>query len=1134
MIMPIEDGGSISPSPFLNDRIIDQMNLKPGAKQIFLNAMEHGCITPQEISGMIPTASVKDRTKLKETIQQITKLLVSINVKIQIEVTHTHTHVHKHTHEVQQTPKPRKARIKPVELNPEEEEKLEKLFPKGSEAFSDKEINPEPDEIPEASTIEEDEPTETDVMLAFDDSARVNFYYRRIRQYPLLSSEEEVELAKLTENGDIAARNKFMLHNLRLVLKIARQYINRGLDYDDLVQEGNIGLLTATERFDYRKGFKFSTYAYWWIRQHIARAVMDFGGTVRMPCHAHETRNKIVRKMGELAAELEREPTVDEISMATGIDIDIIKRTLTYLRFTYQSLDEIIESHHHKSEGSDATYGDSMPDPSAMDPLTFVESREKLQEESESIQILLATLRTLNLPDRNKDVFKAYYSLDGVSEGLTLEDIGLRYGVTRERIRQLNEKVWDELQAAGITMDDADLTVQLNRIDELDKIVGEQTVFKETTEQLERAQENQTLEYRIAPDFHYDIQAIEITPALIVEIVACAYGITVESVKQRREWKYIWTRNIAAHLMHLDLGMQFPEIQAFFGTQMSEKRYRSSVIRLAESSNMQSDVEKIRSVYRKLIRVPEVMPLVQSTARILDNSTHYTVTEGVVWDRIVETVFSGIAAETGVTVVDIKGKDRHQRLAKARQLATYILRTDFLVSRDIVATVFDTDGSTVRYNQLQAQAELETNLSLRATVQKVRNSYSLTMYDSSLMELRKAQEILFPKQLTEAKIVRDGLPKDSDEHAQWSGLIEKSEPQKPIAEPTDVKVTDTCWSTIVQTVLRGVGQETGFTSEDLIGSRKFRKLTAARRVAVYILYSDFLAKKTEEIAVVFGFYDGTILHPLLKKVEKELKNDGGLRALIEKVRDSYTLAFYSSSLPELQKRQKHLFPKQLPEAKVIRDTLYQPLTSMQALLLALDESDRNKSVFSTRYGLDGSFKINTLEEVGERHENITRERVRQITSSVWEKLKSKPGSPFSFAEEFEKNIADWNGWNEIIRASEPLIPAIPDHDVPSKPEPAMKSIGKASFETIVSAVAQTNEITSDEIIGRSGGPKIVLSRDIAMYLLHKDMEMPIKEIASRLTRSEAGIKRSIQSIEVLLEAEKEARKEIKLIRKLYS
>lgn len=847
MIMHTEDGDMAS--SFLNDQTINQMNLRPEAKQILLNARDRGSITPQEISNMVPTALIKNRAKLKETIRQITELLASINVKITIEVTHTHVHMHKHMLEAEQTPKLKKTKTKLAQANldPEEEGELKKLFLEDPEVFSDAEIEPKPDELPEIITSEGSSRVE---MFASEDSEDINFYYRQAKQRPLLTPQEEVELAKLVENGNVAARNKLVLHNLRLVLSIARKYLNRGLDYDDLVQEGNIGLLTAVEKFDYRKGFRFSTYAFWWIRQKIARAIMELSGIVRIPCHAQETRNRVLCKMKELAKELGREPTVNEISAATNIDTTTINQTLTLLRFTYQSLDEIITSNWHKNEGEDQTYGDHMSDEAAMGPITFMETKEKLEEESESVQILLATLRNLTLPDRYKKIFKAYYSLDGVSEGLTLEDIGLRYGVTRERIRQINLRVWDELQAAGIKMDDADLMSQISRIDELNKIVGKQTMLKETVEQLKRARRKTTLEHRITPNFQFNLQTTEITPDLIVEIVACAYGVDIQGVRRQREWKYIWARNIAAYLMHTDLGMQFSEIQTFFGeTQMSERRYHSIVMHLTGSQNMMSDIENIRSVYRKL-------------------------------------------------------KKNHGQLLKPEA----------------------------------SQPTPHKNGSRQETAEKI---------------------------------------------------------------------------------LRVISVQSGISNEALLGKHRYKNLVLMRHIAMYLLRVDFKFTGTE-IARIFNMDHGSA-YTLLKRAEARLISDPRIQIIIENIRSSY--------------------------------------------------SSSSESVVDNKTGIQQD-------------------------------------------------------------SLKPKIATRLDCKIPSKP--AEKSTEKTSFETIVSAVAQTNGIESGEIISRSGSLNIVLARDISMYLLHKDLKMSVREIASRLKRSQAGVKRSIESIEVLLEVEKGARKEIKSIRKLYS
>jgi len=257
----------------------------------------------------------------------------------------------------------------------------------------------------------------------------VRMYLREIGKIPLLTPEEEVELAKRIEAGDLEAKKKLMAANLRLVVSIAKKYIGRGMLFLDLIQEGNLGLSRAAEKFDYRKGFKFSTYATWWIRQAITRAIADQARTIRIPVHMVETINKLIRVSRQLVQKLGREPTAEEIAKEMGIDAE---RVAEIQRIAQEpvSLETPI------GEEEDSQLGDFLEDKELLSP-DDAAANQLLREELENMIDELAP--------REREVLRLRFGLED-GHPYTLEEVGRRFGVTRERIRQIEAKALRKLR----------------------------------------------------------------------------------------------------------------------------------------------------------------------------------------------------------------------------------------------------------------------------------------------------------------------------------------------------------------------------------------------------------------------------------------------------------------------------------------------------------------------------------------------------------------------------------------------------------------------------------------------------------------------------------------------------------------
>src|SRR5690606_13553270 len=274
---------------------------------------------------------------------------------------------------------------------------------------------------------EDDSPMDAPGGVSIDDPVRM--YLKEIGRVPLLTAEEEVELAKRIEQGDEEARRRLAEANLRLVVSIAKRYVGRGMLFLDLIQEGNMGLLKAVEKFDYRKGFKFSTYATWWIRQAITRAIADQARTIRIPVHMVETINKLIRVQRQLLQELGREPTPEEIAEQMGIDGDKVREILKIAQ-------EPVSLETPIGEEEDSHLGDFIEDEDALAPAE-VASSTLLREQLEDV------LDTLS--PREKRVLRLRFGLDD-GRARTLEEVGQVFGVTRERIRQIEAKALRKLR----------------------------------------------------------------------------------------------------------------------------------------------------------------------------------------------------------------------------------------------------------------------------------------------------------------------------------------------------------------------------------------------------------------------------------------------------------------------------------------------------------------------------------------------------------------------------------------------------------------------------------------------------------------------------------------------------------------
>ena len=311
----------------------------------------------------------------------------------------------------------------------------QRCMDEGIEIIDDADVGAEDDAADFADDLEDKDETDADVDIdlsvpegvALDDPVRM--YLKEIGRVPLLTVEEEVDLARRMEAGDESARHRLEEANLRLVVSIAKRYVGRGMMFLDLIQEGNLGLLKAVEKFDYSKGYKFSTYATWWIRQAITRAIADQARTIRIPVHMVETINKYIRVSRQLLQELGRDPTPEEIAHRMGLSVARVREIMKISQ-------EPVSLETPIGEEEDTHLSDFIEDEAAPDPADAA-SMLLLKEQISEVLTTLAP--------REAEVLRLRFGLvDGRSR--TLEEVGQNFGVTRERIRQIEAKALRKLR----------------------------------------------------------------------------------------------------------------------------------------------------------------------------------------------------------------------------------------------------------------------------------------------------------------------------------------------------------------------------------------------------------------------------------------------------------------------------------------------------------------------------------------------------------------------------------------------------------------------------------------------------------------------------------------------------------------
>lgn len=572
-----------------------EQGLRRGARKILIKAQRRGSMSPEEVVDLLPVAVAADDKRLSRAIDKVAALLDVLGITIRIS-------------------RPRKLRKGNGRVSYAKK-------PRGQES----ELKSEDERVPE-------------FVSEKSDNGTVSPYYRQACQYPLLPPEVVIALSKrVRQKKDVRARNKLMVHNLRLSLKIAQWYMGRGVDYDDLVQEGNLGLMKAAERFDGRKGFQFSTYAIWWIRQYITRAIADFSRLIRMPVHAHHLHAKVMKAARTLAGELEREPTVEEVAARSGVSSETVNKVFTALQVPIVSLDAVIDF-----EDGETTAADFVPDRKLLSPIRVLEAKEELESATSEVRVLLTVLKCLGESERDLEIFKMTYGIgDDGRDDHTIDSIGHAVGLSRGISYMVRTRAWGKAHAVGIVLCHETLEKEIGRIRTLEDLVGKKTSFRITSADMEQARKiihsspspslpveedeidkgslpvslvsaghdatDQPLSGHASDDVHPDVHF-----EAIVKAVERYSGVRAEVIRKRgRSAKVALARQVAMYLVREDLQWSFPRIGlAFDGRDHTTVMHNCEMVEvlIKESRLAKREIDEIRALTRKQLRQLKLRP----------------------------------------------------------------------------------------------------------------------------------------------------------------------------------------------------------------------------------------------------------------------------------------------------------------------------------------------------------------------------------------------------------------------------------------------------------------------------------------------------------------------------------------------
>lgn len=436
---------------------------QPKAFQILEAARSRGRITTEEIAATLPVGAIRDRELFSSLVTEIGEYLQISHIEI---VSGAKEQVHKKEHPLIRTPK------LALVSSQKEPVLITKNRPKRRAQESGLLPSTEPDCY---ESLSETEKSAAESQYVIDILSQ---YYKEVGKLRLLTAAEEIELTRrIQEENDLDARNTLVSHNLRFVVWTAKRFIWSGLPLEDLIQEGNIGLITAAEKFDYRKGYRFTTYAGWWVRQSIGRSI-QYEGLIRLPAYIQELRRKILSAVEEIADETNDLPSEEAIAVKLKLSVSTVKKSLHAMKMDIIPLDEGINS--PENGGGPVLLEEALADPNAVNPIITLEATQELLSTCSTISNAFEIMRSKpGYSERNMRIFKTLYGLDSTWEEKTLEEAGKEFGISRERVRQIVAKIWKGLTEAGMDFDYEKLRQHLWRIGELEKLANAAVRFEE-------------------------------------------------------------------------------------------------------------------------------------------------------------------------------------------------------------------------------------------------------------------------------------------------------------------------------------------------------------------------------------------------------------------------------------------------------------------------------------------------------------------------------------------------------------------------------------------------------------------------------------------------------------------------------
>lgn len=424
--------------------------LTPAGLEIFNTAVNSGKVSTRDLSLMLPKNALKDRVILTNAITWFKVYLFQENVRV---------------------------------ITGADEVECRRNRPKFQRSRQRQWNDNSPSTMPPnlhllKENVDLDVLDKVEDYLPYSRGDGMTSYINTVKNSRLIPLSEQLLLGKeIKENDNLEARNKLIEHNLRLVPWVAKRYLGRGLDLNDLIQEGNIGLIEAAERFDYTLGYTFSTYALWWIKQKIRNAIYNHGSTIRLPVGGWETRFKILDAYKVLSPDPTAQlPTVEEVAAHLSLPTSRVRSVIDFFDLKAVYLDDSATS--LKNDKVESSYGDSIiPDTAHFSADQTIEAKEELEFSLRKIRRLLEVLETLSFgphddSERNRDIFRVRYGLNGTFNHQSLDTVGIRFNLTRERVRQIIEIIWIKLDEAGFLMNDNDLEKEFQRIKALEEIVG--------------------------------------------------------------------------------------------------------------------------------------------------------------------------------------------------------------------------------------------------------------------------------------------------------------------------------------------------------------------------------------------------------------------------------------------------------------------------------------------------------------------------------------------------------------------------------------------------------------------------------------------------------------------------------------